>query len=106
MMTPRWRYTTAGWLSVAFCWLAVACHSGPTPEQCELLLDRYTELLVKQENPKVGDPELRTRKEAARSLAATDPSFEFSSCQRRVSRRQYECAMAAPTVDTVERCLL
>lgn len=105
-MLRRWRHTSAKWLSVAISLLALACQSGRTPEQCELLLDRYTELLVKQENPKVGDLELRARKEAARRLAATDPSFEFASCQARVSRRQYECAMAAPTVDTVERCLL
>ena len=41
---------------------------------------------------------------AARLRAAHDPSFE--QCTSRVSRRAFECAMAAENVDRLEQCML
>lgn len=72
--------------------------------ECNQLLDHYTELLVRQERRGVSDDEVERSKQSARLKAAG--SSEFSKCATKVSRRQWECAMKAPSVDEVERCLL
>ena len=84
--------------------LVAACARDPNPDECDQLLDHYTELLVRQGNKDVTDDELGRLKRESRTKAAADR--EFSQCGNKLSRRQWECAMKAPTVDDVERCLL
>ena len=74
--------------------------------ECLKLLDRYTELLVKDEEPDAIPERIVQAQARARATAQKDARFDFSSCPSRVSRREYECAMSAPTVDAVERCLV
>lgn len=74
--------------------------------ECSKLLDRYTELLVKDEEPEALPERIAQAQARARATAQRDARFDFSSCPSRVSRREYECAMNAPTVDAVERCLV
>jgi hypothetical protein len=57
------------------------------------------------EQPKATPAEIATKQLAARR-AADLPEFEFDACADKVSRRQFECAMAAASVDDVERCLI
>ena len=84
--------------------LCAGCGRPLDPAECNQLLDRYTELLVQQERRGVSDDEVERTKESARLKAAGSP--EFAKCGSKVSRRQWECAMKAPSVDEVERCLL
>ena len=81
-----------------------ACARGPTPDECNQLLDHYTELLVKQEKRDASEDEVARAQREARAKSATDRSF--AQCGNKVSRRQWACAMKAPSVDDVERCLL
>jgi len=81
----------------------VGCGRGPSPAECTALLDRYTEKLVGSDRPDVRPGELEKLKADARARAAEDP--EFAECSRKVSRRAYECAMKAETVDRMEICL-
>lgn len=74
--------------------------------ECNKLLDRYTELLVKDEEPEAAPERIAQAQARARTVAKKDARFDFSSCSSRVSRSEYECAMTAPTVDAVERCMI
>lgn len=74
--------------------------------ECTKLLDRYTELLVKDEEPGAAPERIVQAQARARAAAQKDAKFDFASCSSRVDRRQYDCAMNAPNVDAVERCLV
>jgi hypothetical protein len=83
--------------------VCVGCTRSPTPGECNALLDRYMEKLVGSDRPGVSAGELLKLQSEARARAATDPSF--AECSKRVSRRAYDCAMRAETVDRMEICL-
>jgi hypothetical protein len=74
--------------------------------ECLKLLDRYTELLVKDEEPEALPERIAQAQARARATAHKDTRFDFSSCSSHVTRKEFECAMNAPTVDEVERCLV
>jgi hypothetical protein len=93
------------WLVAATSWLS-GCQKPLAEEECLQLLDRYTEFLVREEDPKASPQQVAHDQAAARTAARTDPQFEFSSCSRKVKRRSFECAMTAPSVDAIERCLV
>jgi hypothetical protein len=84
--------------------LSFGCSRPLDADECNQLLDHYTELLVKSTNPTITEEEVLRLQRDARAKAAGDP--EFSRCSAKVSRRQWECAMKAPTADDIERCLL
>jgi hypothetical protein len=81
-----------------------ACTRHATLAECSALLDRYVELLVREQNPKADDVEVGRQKSATREKAAHDPSF--ASCPKEVSAKSARCAMEAPSVDEFERCLV
>lgn len=95
------RLSFAACLSVA---LLAGCGKRLDADECNQLLDHYTELLVRQKRRGVTDEEVERTKAAARLRAAG--SSDFAQCSNEVSRSQWECAMKAPSVDEVERCLL
>jgi hypothetical protein len=104
---PELTSVASGPLLVFVCAAAsVACGRPVDDRECRALLDRYTEFLVREENPGATPARVAHDQEAARTAALRDPKFEFSECSRRVSRRAYECAMNAPNVDAMERCLI
>ncbi len=81
-----------------------ACSRPLDAEECNELLDHYTELLAKSQDPDVtGDELIRLRKKARARAAQTR---EFSRCSAKVPRAKWECAMKAPSVDEAERCLM
>ena len=85
---------------------SVGCEPQLTPEQCDQLLDRYTEKLLKEENPRAELEEITLRQRQARVLARRDPHYEFERCPSLVKPTQFRCAMRAETVDDIERCLV
>jgi hypothetical protein len=84
--------------------LACACARHANLSECSALLDRYVELLVREEDPKADDLEIAKQKAATREKALRDPSF--ASCPKEVSAKSARCAMEAPNVDEFERCLV
>ena len=80
-----------------------ACGPAPTPTECNALLDRYVQKLVDSDRPGLSAGELLKLQVEARARAAKDPAF--GECSARVSRRAYDCAMLAETVDRMEICL-
>jgi hypothetical protein len=82
----------------------VACGRSLTPAECDALLDRYVEKLVGSDRPGTPAAELIELQRRAREKAQTDPAF--TECRSSVSRKKFECAMQAETVDRMEICLL
>jgi hypothetical protein len=89
------------------CALALAlasCGRSLTPAECDALLDRYVEKLVGSDRPGTPAAELVELQRKTREKAAKDPAF--AECRSAVSRKKFECAMQAETVDRMEICLL
>jgi hypothetical protein len=82
----------------------MSCGKKLEHAECEALLDRYTELLVRSDRQATTAAELVKLQALARTRAAHEPSF--AQCTSRVSRRAFECAMAAENVDRLEQCML
>jgi hypothetical protein len=86
-------------------WACIGCGKSLTASECDKLLDHYTANLLRNERPMVPPALVAEKQEAARELAHRDPAFEFDLCSASVTRSQYDCAMTANDVDTIERCL-
>ncbi|MEZ4219735.1 MAG: hypothetical protein R3B13_02320 [Polyangiaceae bacterium] len=84
--------------------LLAGCGRPLSAEECDQLLDHYTTLLAKSQNPDLRADEVDSLTRAARRQATQDP--EFSQCSAKVPRRKWECAMRATAVDALEKCLL
>jgi hypothetical protein len=82
----------------------LGCRQPLTVTECESLLQRYTELLVRSDRADASEAELQRLKAAALSRARGEAAFR--QCPKAVSRRAYDCAMAADHVDRMEQCLL
>ena len=86
-----------------FAALLAGCTRRATPPECAALLDRYVELLVREQDPKAPDTEIARQKDLTRAKAEKDPAF--ASCPKEVSARGAHCAMRAVNVDEFEKCL-
>jgi hypothetical protein len=94
------------WLRiVGLSWLLL-CGCGRRLEagECSSLLDHYVELLLRDDRPGASAGELLRLQQEARKKAEHDPAF--SECSERVSRRGFDCAMAAQDANRLEQCLL
>ena len=83
-----------------------ACGRPVAEEECRTLIERYAELLVKDEEPGASPERVARVQSEARETAERNPKFELSECSAKVSRESYECAMHAASVDAIERCLI
>jgi hypothetical protein len=104
-MTGR-RPRRATWRVAELAFLLVipgACSRHATEAECALLLDRYVELLVREQDPKASDTEIARQKDLTRAKAAKDTAF--ASCPNEVSAPGARCAMKAVNVDEFEKCL-
>jgi hypothetical protein len=84
--------------------LAVSCGRSLSEDECDALLDRYVEKLVGSDRPGTTPAEIIELQRSARRRASTDPAF--AECKSAVSRKKFDCAMKATTVDRMEICLL
>jgi hypothetical protein len=91
-------------LGLTFCFLLVSCGKPLARPECEQLLLRYVELLANSDRPDSTAIERMRFKQRARDKAAQDP--EFAQCSKSMSRKQFNCAMHAPSTDDFERCLM
>jgi hypothetical protein len=83
--------------------LLAGCGRHATATECTALLDRYVELLVREQDPKASESEILRQKGLTREKASHDTAF--ASCPKEVSSRALGCAMGAPNVDEFEKCL-
>lgn len=82
------------------------CSKPLDERECDELLAHYTERLLSEERPALSRVEVQKKQDEARQLARTAPQFEYERCSELISRQQFQCALAAPSVDAIERCLL
>jgi hypothetical protein len=81
------------------------CARPPSEQECLELLGHYAELLSQTNRPEAPNEEVERIKSQARARALrADPGLV--DCRRKVSRSALSCALLAPTVDEIERCLL
>lgn len=81
-----------------------ACSKPLNRSNCEELLIHYVDLLAASDRPETSSLERLHFRQEAKRRAAQDP--EFAQCNKSVSRRQFECAVAAQNTDDFERCLM
>jgi hypothetical protein len=79
------------------------CGRRATLAECDALLERYVELLIRQEDPGARESEIAQAKSAAHAKAAVNPAF--LRCTREVRQKDALCALAAPNVDELEKCM-
>jgi hypothetical protein len=79
------------------------CGQRATSAECDALLDRYVELLIRQEDPAARQADIANAKSQARAKAAGNPAF--LRCAREVRHRDVVCALAAPDVPEFEKCM-
>jgi hypothetical protein len=103
MTPPQLRRLRASPFVLVLATLPVGCARHATATECSALLDRYVELLVREQDPKASDAEIAKQKGLTREKASHDASF--ASCPKEVSSRELGCAMGAPNVDEFEKCL-
>jgi hypothetical protein len=101
-MTTASRNLTSGGILVLAASL-VGCARHATATECGALLDRYVELLVREQDPKASDAEIVRQKGLTREKASHDASF--ASCPKEVTSRAFGCAMGSPNVNEFEKCL-
>lgn len=70
--------------------------------QCRALFDRWTEMRIRQAEPKVTGAELEQRKEKARSLAERGDAY--ARCVEHADRDALRCSERANGIDELERC--
>jgi hypothetical protein len=97
----KWRRTLSSALLLL---LATGCGKRLDNNECQLLLDHYVELLLRDDRPKSSAGEILRLQQEARKKAERDPAFH--ECRARVSRRGFACAMDAQDANRLEQCLL
>lgn len=99
-------------LSLSLAVPALACDPSArkvTRAECTEMLDRYIDMTI------AGDPSLadlppgeaRAAREMKKALRKGDPRYVRvqDQCEAEISRREYRCAMKAPTPETWQACI-
>jgi hypothetical protein len=80
------------------------CNHGKkaTATQCDTLIERYAELVVREQFPDASPQEIAIERDREKSAAHGDDAFK---CTAVIEASSYECAMRATTPDGLEHCL-
>jgi len=91
----------AGYVAVraAVRWLS----PRPGEEQCTALLDRYLEQTARVRRPAAHAGAVASGSRPARVAAAR--LADVAACQQQLTEAQVRCALRAPHLDALERCL-
>jgi hypothetical protein len=74
-----------------------------TAQDCDAVLGRYVELLVREHNPGLEGEHLQAQ--VTRSLARAREMPSFSRCPYDIDVDAVRCALGAPGVNELERCV-
>lgn len=83
--------------------LATACSKKVTQTQCDAILDRYAELVVKETKLDASADEVKAEQARERAEAKSDDAFR--NCTSEIEPADYDCAMKATSADALEKCL-
>ena len=90
------------WLALGALALA-GCKQKITPGQCEAIVDRYAELVVKESMPDASAESIAKERAREKSEAHGDDVFKNGASE--IQPADYDCAMKATTADALEKCL-
>lgn len=82
---------------------ATACRKRVTNEQCDALLDRFAELVVRERFPDAGSDVVQAERSRERTEAKGDDAFK--SCTSEVQPDEHACAMKAASSEALLKCL-
>jgi hypothetical protein len=82
---------------------ATGCAKKASQQQCDQLLDRFAELVVKEQFADAGPAEIAKERERERGEAKADPSF--TNCTSEVQPSEADCAMKASSSEGMIKCL-
>lgn len=89
--------------------VALGCDAKVTRAECTQVLDRYLDMVIAGEpgQADLSPDEARAAREAKKASQKRDPSFHRveDQCEAELSRREYRCAMKAPTPETWQACI-
>lgn len=80
----------------------LACTKKVTQQECDALLDRFAELVVKERFADAGPEQIATERKRERAEAKGD---EFKNCTSEVQPKEMACAMKASTSEGMIKCL-
>jgi hypothetical protein len=89
--------------------LLSACQKKIQPAECMSMLDRYIDMVVAADPttknlPPAQASAVREMKKAVKKAEASYRQVE-TRCETEVTRREYDCAMAAKNADEWEACI-
>ena len=80
-----------------------SCTRKVSQKQCDELLDRFSELVVKERMPDAGAETLAAERTRERSEAKSDDAFK--NCTSEVQADEHACAMKATSSEALIKCL-
>lgn len=88
---------------------SVACNGKVTRAECTEMLDRYIDMTVAGE-PSLSDlpaAEARAARDMKKALRKSDARYVRvqEQCEAEITRREYRCAMKAPSPETWQACI-
>jgi hypothetical protein len=89
--------------SVASFGSTTSCKRKVSQKQCDELLDRFSELVVKERMPDAGAETLAAERVRERSEAKSDDAFK--NCTSEVQNDEHACAMKATSSEALIKCL-
>jgi hypothetical protein len=82
---------------------AMSCRKKVSQKQCDELLDRFSELVVKERMPDAGAEALASERVRERGEAKSDDAFK--NCTSEVQLDEHACAMKAASSEALIKCL-
>jgi hypothetical protein len=102
-MNPSFMNTRGGVIVALAAVLALAgCRKKASSTECDQLIEKYAELVVKENFPDAGPEDIATERAREKSEAKTD---ELKNCTSQVQENELACAMKATTSNGVIKCL-
>ncbi|HEY8075735.1 MAG TPA: hypothetical protein VIF62_16530 [Labilithrix sp.] len=80
-----------------------ACKKKVSQPQCDEMIDRFAELVVKEQHPDAGAAEIAKERDRERNEAKADQAFK--NCTSEVQTNEHACAMKASTSEALIKCL-
>jgi hypothetical protein len=89
--------------------LVAACNGKATRAQCTEMLDHYLDMTIAGDDSLANLPpaEAHAAREMKKALRKSEPSYARveNQCESEISKREYRCAMKAPTPETWQACI-
>ncbi len=81
----------------------MGCKKKVSQKQCDEILDRFAELVVKERFPDAGADQIAAERARERSEAKGDDAFK--NCTSEVQTNEHDCAMKAASSEALIKCL-